>query len=58
MGYKEHYSNSSNNDIQKEAEEIASIVYDYELRHLLLLYYYIHLFLIYLTLVQRLLIII
>jgi hypothetical protein len=31
MGYKEHYSNSSNNDIQKEAEEIASIVYDYEL---------------------------
>jgi hypothetical protein len=31
MGYKEHYSNSSNNDIQKEAEEIASIVYDYEI---------------------------
>jgi hypothetical protein len=31
MGYKEHYSNSSNNDIEKEAEEIASIVYDYEI---------------------------
>lgn len=31
MGYKERYSNSSNNDIEKEAEEIASIVYDYEI---------------------------
>ncbi len=31
MGYKEHYSNSSNNDIEKEAEEIANIVYDYEI---------------------------
>jgi len=31
MGYKEHYSNSSNNDIEKETEEIASIVYDYEI---------------------------
>jgi hypothetical protein len=50
MGYKEHYSNSSNNDIQKEAEEIASIVYDYEL--------IIKVFLTYLQLAQRLLIII
>jgi hypothetical protein len=32
MGYKlEHYSNSSNNDIEKEAQEIASIIYDYEM---------------------------
>ena len=31
MGYKEHYSNSSNNSIENEAEEIASIVYDYEI---------------------------
>jgi hypothetical protein len=31
MGYKERYSNSSNNSIENEAEEIASIVYDYEI---------------------------
>jgi len=31
MGYKEHYSNSSHNDIQKEVDEIANIVYDYEI---------------------------
>jgi len=31
MGYKEHYSNSSDNDIQKEVDEIANIVYDYEI---------------------------
>jgi hypothetical protein len=31
MEYKEHYSNSSNNDIEREAQDIASIVYDYEI---------------------------
>jgi hypothetical protein len=31
MEYKEHYSNSSNNDIEREAQEIAGIIYDYEI---------------------------
>ena len=31
MEYKEHYSNSSNNDIEKEVQDIASIIYDYEI---------------------------
>ena len=31
MEYKEHYSNSSNNDIEREAQDIAGIVYDYEI---------------------------
>jgi len=31
MEYKEHYSNSSNNDIEKEVQDIAGIIYDYEI---------------------------
>jgi hypothetical protein len=31
MEYKDHYSNSSNNDIEKEVQDIDSIVYDYEI---------------------------
>lgn len=32
MGYKlEHYSNSSNNDIDKETQEIAILINDYEM---------------------------
>jgi hypothetical protein len=31
MEYKEHYSNSSNNDIEQEAQDIAGIIYDYEI---------------------------
>ena len=31
MEYTEHYSNSLNNDIDKETQEIARIIYDYEI---------------------------
>jgi hypothetical protein len=31
MEYTEHYSNSSNNDIENETQEIARIIYDYEI---------------------------